>query len=77
MEAAREARQATTTKGTPRQSDQHLGIHVTGSKLDTGKPAGSIALVVPVTTGRPIRTFRLGDIPSASIDLGQSREVHG
>jgi beta-lactamase superfamily II metal-dependent hydrolase len=75
MEAVREARQATTTKGTPRKTDQELGIHVTGSQLDTGKPAGSIAVLVPRVSGRPLRLFRFGDTPSAAIDLATAREV--
>lgn len=75
MEAAREARQATTTKGAARQSDQKLGIHVTGCKLDTGKPAGSIAVVVSRTAGRKLRMFRLCDGPAAAIDLTAAREV--
>jgi beta-lactamase superfamily II metal-dependent hydrolase len=75
MEAAREARQATTTKGTPRKTDQELGIHVTGSKLNTRKPAGSIAVVVSRVSGRPIRLFRLCDTPSGAIDLAAAREV--
>jgi hypothetical protein len=75
MEAAREARQATTTKGTPRKTDQELGIHVTGSKLDTGQPAGSIAVVVSRVSGRPLRLFRLGDTPSDAISLAAAREV--
>jgi beta-lactamase superfamily II metal-dependent hydrolase len=75
MEAAREARQATTTRGTPRKTDQELGIHVTGSKLDTGTAAGSIAVLVPRVAGRPLRLFRLGDPPSGSIDLLAAREV--
>jgi hypothetical protein len=75
VEAAREARQATTTKGTPRKTDQELGIHVTGSMLDTGKPAGSIAVVVSRVAGRPLRLFRFGDTPSTAIDLVAAREV--
>lgn len=75
MEAAREARQATTTKGTPRKTDQELGIHVTGSKLDTGKPAGSIAVVVSKIAQRPLRLFRFGDAPAGAIDLNDAREV--
>lgn len=75
MEAAREARQATTTKGTPRKTDHELGIHITGSKLDTGQPAGSIAVVVPRVSGRPLRLFRFGDSPSGAIDLAEAREV--
>ena len=75
MEAAREARQATTTKSTPRKTDQELGIHVTGSKLDTGKPAGSIAVVISKASGRALRLFRFGDTPSGAIDLAAAREV--
>lgn len=75
MEAIREARQATTTKGTLRKSDQELGIHVTGSKLDSGSAAGSIAVVVPRVAGRPLRLFRFGDTPSGDIDLAAAREV--
>jgi beta-lactamase superfamily II metal-dependent hydrolase len=77
MEAAREARQATTTKGTARQSDQKLGIHVTGCKLESGKPAGSIAVVVSATAGRKLRMFRLCDGPTSAIDLTVAREVLG
>jgi len=75
MDAAREARQATTTKGTPRETDQQLGIHVTGSDLDSGTPAGSIAALISRAGGRPIRLFRLGDAPRTPIDLAAAREV--
>ena len=75
MEAAREAKQPTTTKATPRQSDQQLGIHVTGSPLDTGAPAGSIAAIIPRSSGKPIRLFRLGDASSTTIDLSDARAV--
>lgn len=75
MEAAREARQATTTKGSPRESDQKLGIHVTGSELDSGAAAGSIAAVISPTVGRAIRLFRLGDDRKDSIDLTAAREI--
>ncbi|HEV2887770.1 MAG TPA: MBL fold metallo-hydrolase [Jatrophihabitans sp.] len=75
MDAAREARQATTTKGLARDSDQQLGIYVTGSELDSGAPAGSIAAVVSRVSGRPIRLFRLGDAPRAPVDLAAAREV--
>jgi hypothetical protein len=75
MEAAREARQATTTKGTPRKTDQELGIHITGGTLDTGKPAGSIAVVVSRVAQRPLRLFRFCDSPSGAIDRIAAREV--
>lgn len=75
MEAAREARQPTTTKATRRETDQKLGIHVTGSKLDTGAAAGSIAAIVPRSSGKPIKLFRLGDATSNNIDLAAARAV--
>ena len=75
MEAAREARQPTTTNNTPRKPDQDLGIYVTGSKLDSGNPAGSIAVVVSKVSGRALRLFRFGDAPSGAIDLAAAREV--
>ncbi|MGC4111134.1 MAG: MBL fold metallo-hydrolase [Nocardioides sp.] len=75
MEAAREARQPTTTKNTPRETDQVLGIHVTGSKLDTGAAAGSIAVVVPSGPRAPLKLFRFGDSPAKPVDLTQARRV--
>ena len=75
MEAAREARQATTTKRLARLPDQQLGIHVTGCTLDSGAPAGSIAAVISRVSSRPIRLFRLGDAPGAPVDLAVAREV--
>jgi hypothetical protein len=75
VDAAREARQATTTKGAARESDQRLGIHVTGAELDSATPAGSIAAVVSRVAGRPIRLFRLGDAAGSHVDLAAAREV--
>jgi metallo-beta-lactamase superfamily protein len=75
MDAAREARQATTTKGLARDSDQQLGIHVTGSVMEGGAAAGSIAAVISRVSGRPIRLFRMGDAPRSPVDLGVAREV--
>lgn len=75
MDAAREARQATTTTGAARMSDQLLGIHVTGGVLESGAPTGSIAAVVSRVNRRPIRLFRLGDAPRSPIDLAAAREV--
>jgi beta-lactamase superfamily II metal-dependent hydrolase len=75
MEAVREARQATTTKGTPRKTDHELGIHVTGSNLASGKPAGSIAVLISRVSGRPLRLFRFGDTPNGAVDLAAAREV--
>ena len=76
IEAAREARQPTTSKNTPRGTDQQLGIHVTGSLLDTtGQPCGSIALVAPSNPNRQPKLFRLMDRPTAKIDLTEARAV--
>lgn len=77
MEAVREAKQATTTKGGDHSSDHELGIHLTGAKLDgrDGQPLGSIALVIPHQVRSPIRLFRLMDAPSDDIDLTAAREV--
>lgn len=75
MEAAREARQATASRPGVRLSDNQLGIHVTGSMLDSDKPCGSLALVVPRAPSAPMRLFRLMDSPRTHIDLAEAREV--
>ena len=51
MDAAREARQATTTSGAARLTDHALGIHVTGAVLDdaTQTALGSMAVMVPAS----------------------------
>jgi hypothetical protein len=74
MEAAREAAQPTTTSHAQRKADHLLGLHVTGSHLVSGPPAGSIALLIPHGSGS-LRMFRLMDEPGAAIDLTQSREI--
>ncbi len=74
MEAAREAVQATTQSGAARLDDDALGIHLTGSRLDSGGPLGSIALLVPRDTA-PLRLFRLLDPPDGEIDLAAAREA--
>jgi len=74
MEAAREAVQATTQSGAARHDDDALGIHVTGSILDTGEPVGSVALLLP-RGSRPVRLFRLMDGPADPVDLTRAREA--
>jgi Metallo-beta-lactamase superfamily len=76
MEAAREARQATASNGDPRQNDDELGIHITGSSTDTGHACGSIAVLVPSNPNRQLQLFRLMDTPEANIDLNSARPVH-
>jgi beta-lactamase superfamily II metal-dependent hydrolase len=75
MEAAREARQATASKGDARLSDDELGILITGSSTDTGHACGSIAVVVPSNPNRQLRLFRLMDTPKAHINLNSARAV--
>lgn len=77
MDAAREARQTTTTSGAARLSDHDLGIHVTGAVLRgrTRTPLGSLAVLVPRLAGNKIRIFRLMDRPQDAVDLTKAREV--
>ena len=77
MEAAREASQPITSSGASRRSDHALGIHVTGGLLaDPAQSSlGSIAAVVPRSTRRGIRLFRLMDTPRAMVDLALAREI--
>lgn len=77
MDAAREARQATTTSGAARLTDHALGIHVTGAVLDDPSQTvlGSIAVVVSGNASRAIRVFRLMDDDKEMVDLAAAREV--
>lgn len=77
MDAAREARQTTASSGAARLSDPDLGIHVTGAVLrgPSATPMGSVAVMVPRQTGRPLRLFRLMDGAKSAIDLTAAREV--
>ena len=77
MDAAREARQATTTSGAARLTDHALGIHVTGAVLDDAAHTvlGSMAVVVSGTASRALRIFRLMDDSRDLIDLAAAREV--
>jgi hypothetical protein len=77
MDAAREARQATTTSGAARLTDHALGIHVTGAVLDDDDHTvlGSMAVVVSGQPTRGIRLFRLMDDNRDLIDLAAAREV--
>ena len=78
MDAAREARQASTTSGVARLTDHALGIHVTGAVLDDDKKTalGSMAVIVPRQPSRGIRIFRLMDDDKGFIDLQNAREVN-
>ncbi len=78
MDAAREARQATTTSGAARLTDHALGIHVTGAVLDDTRktPLGSMAVMLPNQPSHGIRIFRLMDDNKDLIDLSNAREVN-
>jgi hypothetical protein len=77
MEAAREARQATTTSGAARLTDHELGIHTTGAVLDDGDRTalGSLVVLLPRQPARPIRLFRMMDGDDELVDLAKAREV--
>jgi hypothetical protein len=79
VEAAREARQPTTTQNSERRQDHLLGIHYTGGRGDTGPgqqvPLGSIGLVVPPNRRASIRLFRFLDTPGEPVSLAAAREV--
>ena len=76
MDAAREARQATTTSGAARLTDHALGIHCTGAVLQDAAQTelGSIAMLIP-RQGNKLRMFRLMDRGDELIDLSKAREV--
>lgn len=78
MDAAREARQASTTSGAARLTDHALGIHVTGAVLDDDNRTalGSMAVMLPRQPSRGIRIFRLMDDENGLIDLQNAREVN-
>jgi hypothetical protein len=77
MDAAREARQATTSSDAARLTDHALGIHVTGAVLDDeAKTAlGSMAVLVSPQPSRSMRIFRLMDDAKDMIELAAAREV--
>ncbi len=77
MEAAREARESTTTTGDEHASDVELGIHLTGDRLEThdGAALGSVAVLVPRAPRSPLRMFRLMDGRKDEIDLASARQV--
>lgn len=78
MDAAREARQASTTSGAARLTDHVLGIHCTGSVLDDDNKTalGSMAILLPRQPSHGIRIFRLMDDDKGLIDLQNAREVN-
>jgi competence protein ComEC len=56
-----------------RSADEKLGIHYTGSNLDTGGPAGSVALILHPGGGR--RLYRFCEPRDKPVDLATARLV--
>jgi hypothetical protein len=77
MDAAREARQASTTSGAARLTDHVLGIYCTGAVVDDAARTGlgSIAMLVPRQASKQLRIFRLMDDSEDLIDLSKAREI--
>jgi hypothetical protein len=71
MREAREAIAASPTK--PRSDDHKLGIHYTGSNLDSGKPAGSVGVILSPGGGRKL--YRFCDADDAQLSLTAARRV--
>jgi hypothetical protein len=69
--ALREALQTTTSGKVTRKDDHELGIHYTGAHDDTGKPLGTIGVVMSPTGERTV--WRFGDEPRDAIDLAAAR----
>ena len=71
QDALREALQATSSGKIRRKADHELGIHYTGAHDDTGKPLGTIGVVISPTGKRTV--WRFGDKPREAIDLATAR----
>lgn len=79
IEAAREAMQPSTQRGTPRIPDHQLAIHYTGGleDRDGGEPVplGTIAVMLPPKRGGRARLWRFGDRVHDAVDLDAAREM--
>jgi hypothetical protein len=71
QDALREALQATSSGKVKRKADHELGIHYTGANDDTGKPLGTIGVVMSPTGGRAV--WRFGDRPRDPVDIAAGR----
>src|SRR5215207_440011 len=69
--ALREALQATSSGKVKRKPDHELGIHYTSAHDDTGKPLGTIGVVMP-PKGKPT-VWRFGDQLRDPVDLTAGR----
>jgi len=71
QDAVREALQATSSGKVRRKADHELGIHYTSAHDDSGKPLGTIGVVMSPTGKRTV--WRFGDQPRQAVDLGAAR----
>ena len=71
QDALREALQATSSGKVKRKADHELGIHYTGAKDDTGKPVGTIGVVM--SPNKKPTVWRFGDQPREAVDLTAGR----
>jgi len=71
QDALREALQATSSGKIRRKADHELGIHYTGAHDDSGKPLGTIGVVISPTGKRTV--WRFGDKPRQAVDLATAR----
>jgi hypothetical protein len=71
QDAVREALQATSSGKVRRKADHELGIHYTSARDDTGKPLGTIGVVMSPTGRRTV--WRFGDQPREAVDLAAAR----
>ncbi|MBA2731027.1 MAG: hypothetical protein H0U48_09795 [Euzebyaceae bacterium] len=71
LEAIRESRLPTASRGGRRPADHDLGIHYTCAVSDgNGRPAlGSMALVVSASRGKPLQLWRFADGPRDEVRL--------
>jgi hypothetical protein len=73
QDALREALQATSSGKVKRKADHELGIHYTSAHDDTGKPLGTIAVVMSLAGERTV--WRFGDQPRDAVDLSAARRL--
>jgi len=74
QEIMREAREAIAgSQDKERSSDDKLGIHYTGSNLDSGDPAGSVGVIVAPSGSRKL--YRFGDNDDENVSLTNARRV--
>jgi hypothetical protein len=71
QDALREALQAASSGKVKRKADHELGIHYTSAQDDTGKPLGTIAVVM--SPNKEPRLWRFGDRPGHAVDLTAGR----